>query len=125
MLGVSEREACRALGQSRGALRKPAKRADDEEELTGAIIRLATQYGRYGYRRIAALLRIEGWLINDKRVERIWRQEGLKVPLFKGTAQARKRATPDYTTQSISARAFGCVHAGRAMFGRTTSLPND
>jgi transposase InsO family protein len=44
------------------------------------IIELATQYGRYGYRRIAAMLRQEGWLVNHKRVERIWRKEGLKVP---------------------------------------------
>jgi transposase InsO family protein len=44
------------------------------------MIALATQYGRYGYRRITALLRAEGWKVNHKRVERIWRQEGLKVP---------------------------------------------
>ena len=48
--------------------------------MTEAIIRLASQYGRYGYRRVTALLRNEGWEINHKRVERIWRQEGLKVP---------------------------------------------
>ena len=53
---------------------------DDEERLTADIIELARQYGRYGYRKIAALLRDAGWLINDKRVERIWRREGLKVP---------------------------------------------
>ena len=45
-----------------------------------AIIRLASQYGRYGYRRITAMLRAEGWVVNHKRVERIWRREGLKVP---------------------------------------------
>ena len=44
------------------------------------IIELATQYGRYGYRRITAMLRQKGWQVNHKRVERIWRQEGLKVP---------------------------------------------
>ena len=53
---------------------------DDEERLTGDIIELARRYGRYGYRKIAALLRHAGWLVNDKRVERIWRREGLKVP---------------------------------------------
>jgi len=53
---------------------------DDEERLTADIIELARQYGRYGYRKIAALLRHAGWVINDKRVERIWRREGLKVP---------------------------------------------
>jgi transposase InsO family protein len=53
---------------------------DDEDALTEAIIELASQYGRYGYRRITALLRQDGWQVNHKRVERIWRQEGLKVP---------------------------------------------
>lgn len=56
------------------------KRAADEERLTQDIIRLAKQYGRYGYKRITALLRAEGWRVNRKRVERIWRQEALKVP---------------------------------------------
>ena len=56
------------------------KRPDDEETLTKDIIRLATKYGRYGYKRITALLRVEGWRVNHKRVERIWRQEALKVP---------------------------------------------
>jgi putative transposase len=53
---------------------------DDEAVLTEAITTLALQYGRYGYRRITALLNNEGWLINHKRVERIWRREGLRVP---------------------------------------------
>ena len=51
---------------------------DDEERLTADIIKLARQYGRYGYRKVTALLRDAGWLVNDKRVERIWRREGLK-----------------------------------------------
>lgn len=79
-LGVTERRACAALGQSRGLQRKEPKRPDDEERLTADIIRLARQYGRYGYKRITALLRVEGWAVNHKRVERIWRQEALKVP---------------------------------------------
>jgi putative transposase len=54
--------------------------ACEEERLAACIINLATKYGRYGYRRITALLRNEGWGINHKRVERIWRREGLKVP---------------------------------------------
>ena len=53
---------------------------DDEDLLTADIIALARQYGRYGYRRITALLRDAGWVVNAKRVERIWRREGLKVP---------------------------------------------
>ena len=57
-----------------------AEHADDEKALRERIISLAKEYGRYGYRRITALLRNEGWQVNDKRVERIWREEGLKVP---------------------------------------------
>ena len=53
---------------------------DEEELLTERIIALATEYGRYGYRMITGLLRNEGWRVNHKRVERIWRREGLKVP---------------------------------------------
>ena len=54
--------------------------ADDEQALTRAVVGLAERYGRYGYRRITALLRRQGWRVNHKRVERIWRKEGLKVP---------------------------------------------
>ena len=52
----------------------------DEERLTADIIELARQHGRYGYRKIAGLLEQAGWIVNDKRVERIWKREGLKVP---------------------------------------------
>ena len=68
------------LGQHRSTQRKVLRAADDEAALTESIIGLARQYGRYGYRRITALLRAEGWACNHKRVERIWRREGLKVP---------------------------------------------
>ena len=57
-----------------------SKRTGAEEKLREEIVDLAKQYGRYGYRRITALLRRRGWRVNHKRVERIWRQEGLKVP---------------------------------------------
>jgi len=53
---------------------------DEEGRLAARVIELATQYGRYGYRRITALLKQEEWQVNHKKVERIWRQEGLKVP---------------------------------------------
>lgn len=68
------------VGQHRSTQRKRPRGRTDEARLTAAIIRLAEQYGRYGYRRITALLRAEGWLVNAKRVQRIWRREGLKVP---------------------------------------------
>jgi putative transposase len=80
-LAVSERRACKALGQHRSTQRKTPRGRDDEAALTADIVALARQYGRYGYRKIAELLRSwPGWVVNDKRVERIWRQEGLKVP---------------------------------------------
>ena len=77
---VSQRRACKLLKQPRATQRYPRKVADDEIPLTTRIIELASMFGRYGYRRITALLRGEGWYVNHKRVERIWRQEGLKVP---------------------------------------------
>jgi len=79
-LGVSERRACRVLGQHRTTQRHVPRGREDEERLVADMIELARQYGRYGYRRIAALLRDAGWQINDKRVEQLWRREGLKVP---------------------------------------------
>ena len=79
-LGVSERRACGVLGQSRSTQRHEARIPDDELLLVGRVTELAGEYGRYGYRRITALLKSEGWRVNHKRVERIWRQEGLKVP---------------------------------------------
>ena len=72
---------CRVLGQHRSTQRRIPQGRDDEARLTADIIALARQYGRYGYRKIAELLRsTAGWIVNDKRVERIWRREGLKVP---------------------------------------------
>ncbi len=72
---------CRVIGQPRSTQRYRRVGADDEAALTEAIVRLASEYGRYGYRRVTALLRGEGWQVNHKRVERIWRREGLKVPV--------------------------------------------
>jgi len=72
---------CRALGQHRSTQRKLPRGRDDEEQLTADIVELARRYGRYGYRKVAELPRsAAGWVVNDERVERIWRREGLKVP---------------------------------------------
>ena len=79
-LGVAERRACRVLDQPRSTHRQRPGIPDDEPRRVAQLIELATQYGRYGYRRITALLRGEGWRVNHKRVERLWRREGLKVP---------------------------------------------
>ena len=78
-LKVSERRACQVFGQARGTQRRQLSPPSDEEQLTSDIIALATRYGRYGYRRITAMLNNErGWRVNHKRVARIWRKEGLK-----------------------------------------------
>jgi hypothetical protein len=73
---VSERFACRVLGQHRSTQRKVPRGRPDEEALTADIIALASQYGRNGYRRITALLRDAGWVVNVKRVERLGRRRG-------------------------------------------------
>jgi transposase InsO family protein len=87
-LKLSERRICRVLGQPRSTQRRLPTGPDDEERLTADIVALARRYGRLGYRKIAEMLRTgAGWVVNDKRVERIWRREGLKVP-----ARQSKRA---------------------------------
>ena len=80
ILTVSERRACRVIGQVRTTQRLIRLTSSEKEKLIARIIQLATKYGRYGYRRITALLKQEGWQVNHKRVERIWMMEGLKVP---------------------------------------------
>jgi putative transposase len=68
------------VGQPRGTQRYQPTQRQDEGRLTQAIITLACLYGRYGYRRITALLKLAGWFVGKDRVQRIWRREGLKVP---------------------------------------------
>lgn len=77
---VSERRACRVLGQARSTQRRRPCEKPGEKALVARMIDLATEYGRYGYRRITGMLRTEGFRVNHKRVERLWRREGLKVP---------------------------------------------
>ena len=77
---VSERRACRVIGPCRAPPHYVPRRLDDEDALRHRIVALARDYGRYGYLRITAVLRDEGWRVNHTRVERIWRPEGLKVP---------------------------------------------
>jgi hypothetical protein len=68
------------LHQWRRTQRHAPLRRVDEDALTAAVIALAGQYGRYGYRRVTALLNQGGWPVGKDRVQRIWRREGLKVP---------------------------------------------
>jgi len=77
---VSQRRACRVLGQPRSTQRRKHLVPSDEPRLVKRMVELASEYGRYGYPRVTALLRAEGFVVNHKRVERLWRLEGLKVP---------------------------------------------
>ena len=70
---MSERRACQVLSQSRSTQRRKRHVPSDEPRLLKRIVELASDYGRYGYRRVTALLRREGWTVNHKRVERLWR----------------------------------------------------
>jgi putative transposase len=78
--GVSERRACRALGVNRSVVRYRPKASAGREALVARMHELARAHPRYGYRRVWALLVREGWRVNRKRVHRLWRREGLKVP---------------------------------------------
>ena len=84
--GVSERRACTVVGQHRSTQRRRAKVANDEPRLVSAMQAAAKRHPRYGYRRVASILRRQGWKVNLKRIHRLWRAEGLQVP-----QKARKR----------------------------------
>jgi len=77
---VSERRACKVLNQPRMTQRYKTKQPDRDNAMTEEIKQLAKKHKRYGYRMITAKLRQEGWIVNHKRVQRIWRKEGLQVP---------------------------------------------
>ena len=76
---VSQRRACQVLTQPRATQRYVLGMDEETEVLMRRIVELSNRYGRYGYRRVTALLKSEGWMVNHKKVERIWRMEGLKV----------------------------------------------
>jgi transposase InsO family protein len=78
--GVSQRRVCRLLGQPRSTQRQTPKTSEEEERLVRRMLELVRRHPRFGYRRIGVLLRREGWRANRKRVYRLWRQQGLKVP---------------------------------------------
>ena len=84
---ASQRRVCKLLEQPRSTQAYQCRIKDDEPVLVKAIIDLTKQYGRYGYRMITGMLNMDGWQVNHKRVERIWRREGLKVP----TKQPKRR----------------------------------
>lgn len=79
-MNVSERRACKVIGQSRMTQRYKTTHPDKDKALTAEILTLAARHKRYGYRMITAKLRQDGWVVNHKRVQRIWQKEGLQVP---------------------------------------------
>lgn len=100
VLNVSERRACEVLQQPRSTQRYRPGRADKDQVLMERIRELAGQNPRYGYRRVWASLRREGWELNRKRVQRLWREAGLRVP----TRQTRRRRTGSGENSCVARR---------------------
>jgi putative transposase len=97
--GLSERSACRLVGQHRTTQRRARPVPRDEPVLLGDMRRLAREHPRFGYRRIHRLLLREGWRVNHKRVQRLWRREGMRVP-----RKRMKRRAPGHSGNSCILR---------------------
>lgn len=97
-LGLSERRACRITGQHRSTQRQRPRRTDRDNALRAELRSLSREHPRWGYRKAWACLREQGWETNRKRIQRLWREEGLRVPrrrrkryrLGSSTAQATR-----------------------------------
>ena len=116
---VSERRACRTLGQPLSTQRYEAKVKDDEPSLLNRIFELIGMFPRYGYRRITDLLRGEGWRVNAKRIYRLWRQEGLRVP--KKTKKKRRLGTSEGGITRRASEHKNHVWAVDFIFDRTSN----
>ena len=116
---VSERRACRAVDQPRQTQRYQKKIRDDESALISDILDLVRQFPRYGYRFICHKLRQLGWTINPKRVYRIWRQEGLKVPMKK--RKKRRLGSSKNSAQRHTAEYPNHVWSWDFIFDRTAT----
>ena len=77
---VSERRACQSLGVHRSTIRYELTQQPEEQRLVAELHRLSREHPFYGYKKVWALLRRDGWVVNRKRVERLWRLEGLTIP---------------------------------------------
>ena len=124
-LEVPERRACRIIGQPRSTQRYRAKVKDDEGQIVRRMHELVRLHPRFGYRRIGQLLRREGWRINKKRVYRLWKQEGFKVPQKK-----RKKRRLGCTANGIQRRRaqsideVWCWGASRGQLLTLDTFPN-
>jgi putative transposase len=101
-LGASERWACRVVGQHRSTQRYGPTRAGDDAVLRARLREISRERPRWGYRRAHALLLADGWVVNGKRIRRLWREEGLRVP-----ARKRKRQRLGTSTVPASRLAAG------------------
>lgn len=102
---VSERRACQAIDQPRSTQRYPAREDEEEKKLVERVLELSRRYPRYGYRRTTAILREEGWHVNRKRIHRLWKEEGLKVPV-----RQRKRRAMGWRAGSRRRRRAECLN---------------
>jgi len=119
VLRVSERRACRALGQSRSTQRYAPREDEEERRLVGRLLELVGKHPRYGYRFITALLRREGWSVNRKRVWRLWQQEGLQVP--RRQRKKRRLGTSEGGCMRLRAEYMNDVWAWDFVFDRTAN----
>jgi putative transposase len=118
-LGMSERRACHVLSQPRSSQRRQPKPRDDEAALVKRMLQLVRQRPRFGYRRIAALLRTEAWRASATRIYRLWRREGLKVPQRK--RKRRRLGTSDNGCHRRRAEHKDHVWCWDFVFDHTTS----
>ena len=100
-LGLSERRACQIAGQHRSTQRREPVVAEDDAALRARLRELSRERPRWGYRRAHADLLAEGWLVNRKRVQRLWREEGLRVP----RRRRKRRRLGDSTVPASRLRA--------------------
>ena len=116
---TSERRACRVLDQPRSSQRRRPRPRADEAALVKRMLELARQHPRYGYRMITAKLRQEGWRVNAKRIYRLWRREGLKVP--KKKRKKRRLGTSENACHRRRAEHQDHVWCWDFIFDRTES----
>ena len=116
---VSERRACEVVDQPRSTQRYEPSPRDDEAALTKRMLQLAKARPRFGYRRVAWLLRQEGWQASDTRVYRLWRREGLKVPQKK--RKRRRLGSSENSCLLLKAEQKDHVWCWDFVFDHTTS----
>jgi putative transposase len=118
-LDVSERWACRLVGQHRSTQRRDPVRGDDDAALRAELRAFSAQRPRWGYRRAHHHLREQGWDVNRKRVQRVWREEGLRVPVRKRKRRRLGESTSDASAARLRAERPGHVWSFDFQFDQT------